>query len=120
MKIDFEGRVWQLEMDEVTVKQGEKIQAYTGLTPSGWYKTITGTDEPGWLKSMQCLYWLLRAQNGEPDVPISELDFAPLKLLAAFGTAAGEDAAAAAKEQETAEADPTRPADGSGATGQTP
>ena len=47
VKLDFEGRVWQLEPLDVDTKQGEAIAAYTGLslrqpgtghcsTPTAW------------------------------------------------------------------------------------
>jgi len=102
MKIDFEGRAWQFEMDEVTVKQGEVIAAYTGLSLSAWYRSLLDPDSLGWLKSMQCLYWLIREQNGE-GIPLESADFAPLKLMAAFNDAAGAETSAEAEE------DPTRP-----------
>lgn len=109
MKIEFEDRVWQLALDEVTVKQGEKIAAYTGLPLLPWYASLTKTDEPGWLKSMQCFYWLMREQNESP-VPLEEADFAPLKLMGAFNDAAANDSAGA-----DAEPDPTKPAGEPGA-----
>ena len=64
MKIDFEGRTWQLELDEATVEQADAIADLTGLTLFGWYKSLVEPDSLGWLKSMKCLYWLMREQNG--------------------------------------------------------
>jgi hypothetical protein len=114
LKIEFEGRSWLLEMDEVGVKQGEKIAKYTGgLTVMGWWKSIIEVEEPGWLKSMQCLYWLIHEQNREPvDM---DSDFAPLKLLAAFNKACGEEQASTEKSAAEGEEDPTKPAGGNAA-----
>ena len=58
---------------------------------------------------MRCLYWLMRAQNGE-DVPLETVNFSVLKLFIAFS-----DGFAAEAPEDAAEADPTKPADGSGA-----
>ena len=104
MKIDFEGRMWQVDLMKVSMEQGLAIQAYTGLTPLGWEKSLADPEGPAWLKSMRCLYWLMRAQNGE-DVPLETVNFAVLELFTAFAAAGDEGAA---QEPE----DPTRPAGG--------
>jgi hypothetical protein len=108
MKLEFEGRTWQLELDEVTTRQGEAIQAYTGLSFLGWYESITKADQPGWLKSMNALYWALREQNPDSEaIPLAEVDVAPLKLLFAFN-----EAAKAEQPAGEVEPDPTKPAAG--------
>ena len=104
MKLDFEGRVWQLEPLDVDMTQGEAIAAYTGLSLTAWYKSLLDTDSVAWGKSIRCLYWLMREQNGDP-VPLESANFAPLKLFAAFG-----DALAADQPAQEAEPDPTKPA----------
>jgi len=111
VKIEFEGRAWQFEMDEITVRQGESIAAYTGLSLSAWYRSLLDPDSLSWMKSMQCLYWLIREQNGE-SIALESADFAPLKLMAAFNDAA------AAEVASEAEPDPTRPAGEIAAAGQ--
>lgn len=111
MKIEFEGRTWQLELEDVDMVQGEKIAAYTGLSLLAWYKSLLDTDSVAWTKSVRCLYWLIRDQNSEP-IPLETANFAPLRLFAAFG-----EAIAAEKTPDAgAEPDPTKPGDGHAAT----
>lgn len=86
MKIDFEDRVWQFELGDIDVNQGEAIGAYTGLSVMAWYKSLLDPDSLQWLKSARCLYWLIREQNDDP-VPLETANFAPLKLFIAFGEA---------------------------------
>jgi hypothetical protein len=107
LKIDFEGRTWQVELNDIGVKQAQAVTAYMG-NPSlvQWAATLADTDNPGWLKSMECLYWLMRAQAGEP-VVLGESEFSVLKLSAAWGDAG---AAAEAAKEAAADEDPTRPA----------
>jgi hypothetical protein len=108
MKLEFEDRTWQFEFDAVTTRQGETIQAYTGLSVFAWYnKSITDAESLNWLKSMNALYWALREQNPDSEpIPIADIDVAPFKLLHAF------TAAYTAENPETAvEPDPTKPGD---------
>lgn len=107
MKIEFEGKTWQLELDEVDMLQGETIGAYTGLSIMAWYKSLFDTDALAWNKSARCLYWLMREQNGEP-LPLETLNFAPVKLFEALGVALSDTPAA-----EAAPENPTRPGAGS-------
>lgn len=109
MKIDFEGRVWDFDPHDISVKQGTAIAGHTGLSPHAWYKSLTDTDSLGWLKSMQCLYWLMREQAGE-SIPLKTAEFATLKLFLAFSAAIEAEI-----PDEAAEEDPTRPGAGPGA-----
>jgi hypothetical protein len=105
MKLDFEGRTWHLDLEDVTVLQGETITSYTGLTVLGWYNSLGDADSQVWLKSMRCLYWLMREQNPDSDpVPVADVNPAPLKLLRAYN-----EGYAAEHPDAAAEADPTRP-----------
>jgi hypothetical protein len=104
LKIEFEGRTWQLDLDEVDMAQGETIAAYTGLSIMAWYKSLLDTDAVAWNKSARCLYWLMRQQNGEP-VPLETANFAPIRLFTAFGEGLAADSPAAEAEE-----DPTKPA----------
>ena len=106
MKVDFEGRTWQLETAAVDMEQGLAITGYTGLTLVAWEKSLLDPDSLLWLKSMRCLYWLMLAQNGD-DIPLATANFAPLTLWTAFAEAANAEAEA---QGAAAEADPTRPA----------
>ena len=121
MKIDFEGRTWQLETGDVDMEQGLAITAYTGMTLVTWEQSLAADPEkdpesygPAWLKSMRCLYWLMRAQNGEP-VPLESANFAVMRFFAVWGQAAAAEAG-----DQVAEEDPTKPAGGSAAAEPSP
>ena len=117
MKIDFEGVTWQVELLDVDMNQGDVIAGYTGLSLTGWYKSLLDTDSLVWGKSVRCLYWLMRWQNPQhgPPGPIGELNFAPLKLFAALGEALGDEEGTAAAEE-----DPTQSAAAPAAEASTP
>lgn len=109
MKIDYEGRTWLLEPLDAGVKQSETIAAYSGQ-PSlmAWYRSLTEPESAGWLKSMQCLHWLMKAQNGV-DVDLATAEFTPLRLFTAFSDAADAETKEAKEAAAAAEAalDPT-------------
>lgn len=109
MKIEFEGRTWQLDADDITNRQSEKIFAHTGLSVSKWLNELEREDDPSrFLPAWEGLYWLMLQQNDETGTAISDVEFAVYKFAAAFMEAA--EALAPAKE---AEPDPTRPPAGS-------
>lgn len=114
MKLEFEGRAWLLEPLDAGLKQCETIAAYTGLPSlNAWYKSLFDADAAGWLKSVQCLHWLMKAQNGV-EVDIQGAEFAPLRLLEAFTAATLAELKAAGE----GEADPTSSAAGNAAAAQ--
>lgn len=87
MRIDFEGRTWELDPSRVQFQQAMVIQSYTGMSIGEWEDSIevraeVGPDgkervinpPPEWLKSVGALYWLMHAQAGDK-IAISEMDF---------------------------------------------
>ena len=107
MKLDFEGRTWQFELDEVTTRQGETIQAYTGVSVFAWYNSLPDAEHPDWLKRMNALYWAIREQNPDTNpVPIADVDVAPFGLLKVFIAAYNAENPGAGVE-----ADPTKSGD---------
>jgi hypothetical protein len=110
MKIDFDGRTWQLDLDDIDLKQGIQVQAHTGLTLRKWEAALTDDDNPRFLESYQALYWVMLAQNGEPQPPeIGEVNFKVIRFFEAVITAfeaAIKDAAASAGDEKP---DPTLP-----------
>ena len=114
MKIDFEGRTWDLDLESISMDEAVEITSFTGVPLAKWEAALTDADHPAWLKSLQCLYWLMRAQNSEP-VPLGTGSFAVLKFYSALGEAVKEEAG-----DQAAEADPTKPAGASGGASATP
>lgn len=119
MKIEFEGRTWAYDEDEITISQAELIEAEG---PWAWMARAEGSDpqqrsgrslfdwrqalSEGSPRAYRVLYWLMRAQDGEP-IPLDQADCAYLKLIAAFGQAWAAEMKAAAEAE--GEPDPTKP-----------
>ena len=110
MKIDYDGRLWDFSLEEMTVAQCEAVERYVGKGLGEWANQMGA----GGVKAIIALWWVMRAQDGGSPGPVDEPGggFRPVKLLAAFHAA---DAAQAAEaEAAEAEPDPTRtPAGGS-------
>jgi hypothetical protein len=104
MKLDFEGRTWSVDIDDLSVKQALAITSHSGGTLTAWEKSLAEVESPNWLPAMECLYWLMLAQNGDTtSARPGDTDFAVLKFSKVFA-----DALAAEAGPEKAE-DPTKP-----------
>ena len=107
MKIEYDGQVYEFDDQDITLKQAMVVQLHTGLSIAAWQNALNVEDghDPGpeWLKSVQCLYWLVMAQN-DVTVPIADADFKVARFLAAYGGAAAAEADAKPPE----EPDPTK------------
>jgi hypothetical protein len=105
VKIDYAGRIWDFDLEEMDVAQCEAVEKYVGKGLGEWANQMSA----GGIKAIIALWWVMRAQAGEsPGPPGQPGDgFRPVRLLAAFH-------AADAAEPEP-EPDPTRtpPAAGS-------
>ena len=111
MKIDYDGRLWDFALEDMTVAQCEAVEKYVGKGLGEWANQMGA----GGIKAIIALWWVMRAQAGDSPGPVDDPGggFRPVKLLAAFHAA---DAAQAAEAEALAEAepDPTRtPAAGS-------
>jgi hypothetical protein len=108
VKIDFAGRMWDLDTDELTLAQGVVITGRMGGSLADWDAALEDPRSPGWLTGIQCLYWLMLQQDGQR-VAIGDVDFKVLQFSQAVADAVKreEDAAGAG-----AEPDPTQPAAG--------
>lgn len=107
MKIEYDGETYEFDDQDVTLKQAMVVQMHTGLSIAAWQNSLDvedgGDPGPEWLKSVQCLYWLVMAQNGIT-VPIADADFKVAKFLGAYSDAVKAEAAAKPPEQP----DPTK------------
>lgn len=109
MEIDFEGRTWQLDLDEISLRQGVQVQAHTGLTLRKWEASLLDDDHPQFLQSYQAVYWVMLGQNGETPPPVGDTDFKVIRFFEAV-IAGLEAAMKEAGAAEDAAPDPTRPA----------
>lgn len=118
MKVEFEGRTWELDPSRLRLQQGYVIQAFTGMSVGDWqdsldFKTKKDADgndvllnpPPEWLKSVAALYWLMLSQN-DVKTPIDEADCEVEAFLAAFMKAM---MAELEKRKAEAQPDPTSP-----------
>ncbi len=102
MKIDFDGRMWDLDILDIPVGQCEAVEKYVPARGMGdWYNQL----DAGNTRAVIALWWVLRRQAGEETGPISAPgdSFRPVRLLFAFNTAAKAEAAAEAEAAEAAE-----------------
>jgi hypothetical protein len=125
VQIDFDGRMWNFDVEDFTVGQCEAVEKFTGAKGMGdFYLKL----DAGHTKAVIALWWVLRKQSGEETGPISQPgdSFRPLRLLSAFNKAALAEVAAEAEAAEDAQAaaeaepDPTRTARARGSRAKPP
>jgi hypothetical protein len=96
LQIEYEGKSYAYDLDDITLKQAMKIEAYLGMRFSMWAQVVK---EGGDLKALQVVGWLL-LENGDLDKSIDDVDFKIGRMRAAF------DKAAAAEAKPVPEAEP--------------
>jgi hypothetical protein len=108
VKINFEGRDWDFDETQITVKQGIVIHLAHGMTIAEFSAGLPALDA----RSLQAAYWLMKQQNGVV-LPIKDCDFRAVPFAEAYGEAyAAEKAAEEAQAEKAAEeaaAVPTSP-----------
>lgn len=98
MKITFQDREWEFDLEAITLKQGIAIHLAYGFNLDQWFEAMGDTDP----RALQCLWWLILQQDGQV-MPLKDADCSLIELATAFGEAQDE-------EEETAdEPDPTPP-----------
>jgi hypothetical protein len=104
VKIEFEGRTREVDVDELSLTQAVVITGRMAGSLKEWEKSLEDPDSPGWLDAMRCLYWLMVQQDGE-QAAIGDVDFPVLKYAQAVADAIERESAP--PPDETPE-DPTR------------
>jgi hypothetical protein len=101
VKIEWQGRVYALDLDDLTLKQGEAIQDYMGMPVTEWEQALQskGADL---LKALGVTYWLMMRQNGEDPGALEDVDFPLAKFSRSLSDAFARETAANAP-------DPTKP-----------
>ncbi|GAA1701643.1 hypothetical protein [Fodinicola feengrottensis] len=69
-KVDWEGKTYDFDPEDIDVKQGIAIQYGTGMTLKAFNDGIQEVDVHAW----QALMWLMKNQNGE-QCNIQDLNF---------------------------------------------
>ena len=98
MIVEYEGKSYPFDMEDVTVKQALKIEKHMGGPLADFQKGVGSGD----LAAIQALGWLILA--GGDQTPIADMDFKIARFMDAFNAAATAEAAA---EAAKAEVDPT-------------
>lgn len=88
MIIDYEGQQYPFDMDDVTVKQALKIEAFMGCSFAEWGKRLQDGQD---LRARQVVGWLILHPDG--GVPIEDTDFKMVALGKAIDAAAAAEAA---------------------------
>jgi hypothetical protein len=94
MIVEYDGKKYEFDMDEITVQQAKIIKTYCGLNMA----TISDALEEADPDAMAALFWLMKQQNGER-VQIQTVDFKLLK----FANALNEASERESKEKEELE-----------------
>jgi hypothetical protein len=91
MVINFDGKQYSLDVDEIDVAQAMVIKVKTGFNLLQWQAAL----EEGDVLAVKALYWLMLAQNGIA----SDIDLVNFKLVR-FIEAVGEASKADKKDAE--------------------
>lgn len=97
MKIEYEGQVYDYDLDDLDVEQALRIEKHIGGTLLDWQNGLGTASTP----AVQALGWII-LHDADLSMPISSVNFKPVKLARAYGEAAEREAAEA-----EGEADPT-------------
>ncbi len=87
MKIKWEDKEYDFNLNELTVAQAKVIKVHCGLTLVGLEEGILAGDAD----ALRAIYWLMKVQNGEQS-NIDTNDFKVMPFLVAFGDAAEDEA----------------------------
>ena len=91
MIIKYDGHDYPFDFDDVTVKQGVKIEKFLGCSFEEWGKRLQAGD----LQARQALGWVI-LHGGDLTVPIEDTDF----KMVALGKAMADAFAAEAPAEE--------------------
>jgi len=99
VKIEYDGRVWDFSLEDMSVAECEAVERYVGKGLGEWANQMSA----GAVRAIIALWWVMRNQAGDnPGPPGQPGDgFRPVKLLAAF------HAAERAEPEPEPEPDPT-------------
>jgi hypothetical protein len=103
VKITYEGTVYDLDMDDIDVKQAQKIEKHIGGTMGEWEEGMARASAD----CLQALGWLVF--TGGDSTPIAEVNFKLMRL----GKALSEAQAAEAEAEAGPTAAGSPPGDGS-------
>jgi hypothetical protein len=80
MKIAFEDRDYELDLDDITVAQAKVIKVHRGLTLKGLSDGLNELDAD----ALVAAYWLMRVQSGDVGIDIDRVDFKAVRFAEAL------------------------------------
>ena len=96
MIINYDGQKYPFDFDDVSVKQGIKIEKFMGCPFDDWGKKLQAGD----LRARQVLGWMI-LHGGDLTVPVEDTDFKMVALSAALDAAFEAEAPAEAEPVPT-------------------
>jgi hypothetical protein len=81
--VDWEDKIYDLDIEAVTVQQGIVIKGNFGWTIKEWSVAMSNMDPEAW----QALFWVMKVQSGQA-CNMRDLDFPVAKYAAACEVAA--------------------------------
>jgi len=88
MKLEYEGEVYDFDLEEITVGQAKMIKQHCNLTLMGLESGLADGDPDALL----AIYWLMLANSGKAR-PIGEVDFKIVKFAKALQEATEKEEA---------------------------
>jgi hypothetical protein len=82
MKVEYEGKIYDMDLEEITVNQAKIIKVHTGLTLKGLEDALAEGDADG----LRALFWLMLENSGEHQ-SIDSVDFKIVKFANAVQAA---------------------------------
>lgn len=95
MIVNFDGKEYALDTEEIELGDAMLIKVKTGLALKPWQTAITNADPD----ALKALYWLMLKQNGINTV-YERISFKVVKFYGAFAEAANAEAEAEAAAEE--------------------
>ena len=89
MKINYEGRVYDLDFEEITLKQLSVIKNFCHISLNGLQAGLAEGDAD----ALRAFFWLMQVNSGFK-VAIQDVDFKVLKFASAIQQASAEEAEA--------------------------
>jgi hypothetical protein len=89
MKVEYEGSVYDMDLEEITVRQAKVIKTKCGLSLKGLEDSLQEGDADG----LRALFWLMLENSGE-HVDIDSVDFKIVKFANAVQAASKAEAEA--------------------------
>lgn len=87
LDINYEGKEYKLDIEEITVQQARTIKSSCGVTLMGLENGLAMADPD----ALRAMFWLMLCQSGEVQ-DIDRLDFKIVKFAQALDKAAGSAA----------------------------